>query len=100
MIKIIIQNFVTKTDTSGNRYWKSNITNTRTGKSLTFETPHSSNTYGIVRNAGYEWDEILEVAACDDMRAKNFKWIKTADVYKDTDIIKAIKQLNRKEATK
>ncbi len=96
MIKIIIENYVTRTDSNGNRYWKSKIINCRTNNMLIIDTPHSSNTYGMVRSAGYEWDNIHEVVI-DDIKQADFRNIKPTNqgYMQSDDIVKNIKCLNR-----
>ena len=96
MIKIIIENYYYWQKSYGKSYWLSEVINTETGKSIRIDTPHSSNTYGVVMDAGYNWDEIH---VCPDIQVSHRTYkaqLRVVDIHnscKDQEVIEAIKQL-------
>ncbi len=96
MIKIIMEHYATRFDQNGNRYHKTKITNTQTGNSLTFSTPHPSNSEALLFNAldGLNWREVYTVNSFD-MKRYHFNRIE-ADMHNtcmDEAVVKAIRAL-------
>ena len=57
-IKLIVNHTYSKGDIYGNVYWFCKVTSTKTGKSVVFTTPHESNTKGLIREMGFEWEDM------------------------------------------
>lgn len=59
-IKAIVENYHSKIDRNGNTYWFTRVTSTKTGESISFDTPHESNTAHIMRGC-LEWDDFRTI---------------------------------------
>lgn len=57
-IRYVANNTYSKRDKYGNCYWLSAVTSTKTGKTISFLTPHESNTTALMRTF-LEWGEFL-----------------------------------------
>lgn len=60
-IRLIIENTNSRRDYYGNVYCYSTIIRASDRQYLRFRTPSRSNTMGVVRQAGFNWDEVFEV---------------------------------------
>ena len=97
-IRFILQSFYSKRDINGNCYWMSHVTSTKTGNTLKFSTPHSSNARGQIKDLGVEWEEIHE-AQDTEMAIRDFnrmeKFIDMHDSCKDPEVREAILALEK-----
>lgn len=97
-IRYLVHNVNSKRDIYGNCYWTSEVTATNTGKSLSFNTPHESNTNGMMRTF-LDW-EAFKVTS-EEVPIREFdrrgKFIMLNNSCKDEAILQAIKDLERGE---
>lgn len=56
-IKLIVEHRVSAPDAYGNRYWVSVLTSTLTGDSVSFTTPHRSNTEHLIVPV-LDWEDV------------------------------------------
>ena len=105
-IKMVLQHYCRRRDIYGNTYWLHKVTNTNTGHSLWWESPHSSNARSAVAKAGYDnWQDIMECGEVElpardfDRKVKNLKEYDNLmwDSCQDPKIVKAISRLRRKK---
>ena len=57
-IKAICHHYWSHRDIYGNNYWFTKVTSAKTGKSFTFDTPHSSNSNGLLFGLGLDWPSV------------------------------------------
>ena len=92
MIRLIVEHINSKRDTYGSCYWISKLTSTKTGKSLSFSTPHYSNTEGMIN---LDWPAIFSIRT--ELPIREFNRLKKRtplhNFCKDENIIKMIDNL-------